>query len=107
MLLCLDKLLADAGFLSDMDIQPGQSLQIELQSSDPVNHPLKLKPAPPPQAKLPALITVKTERSEFNNTKSVHVLYSVDAYQLHITAILKHKYRESKYILLYIICIKD
>ncbi|KAK3736399.1 hypothetical protein QZH41_017899 [Actinostola sp. cb2023] len=68
-----DKLLADAGFLSDMDIQPGQSLQIELQSSDPVNHPLKLKPAPPPQAKLPAFITVKTER----NGKLVEIIIEI------------------------------
>lgn len=66
MVVFLDKLLVDEGLLSDIGVQPGQTLQIELQSNDPVNCPLKVKPPSKPQAKLPLFIIVKSERGEFN-----------------------------------------
>jgi hypothetical protein len=56
-----DTLLVDAGLLSDMGVQPGQTVQIELQSSDPINSPLKLMPVTKTPVKLPPIITVKAE----------------------------------------------
>lgn len=51
----------DDSSLFDLDVHPGQSIQIELQSSDPSNYPLKKQPQKQ-QAKLPPLITVKAEK---------------------------------------------
>jgi len=47
-----------------LGVQPGETVQIELQSSDPTNHPLKLKPPQKPQAMLPQFITVKAVKGE-------------------------------------------
>ena len=39
--LCKGKLVEDQTVLSDLGVQGGQTVQVEIQSADPVNKPLK------------------------------------------------------------------
>ncbi|XP_031550053.1 IQ and ubiquitin-like domain-containing protein [Actinia tenebrosa] len=69
-----DKLLDDTGLLSDLGAQLGQTLQIELQSSDPINNPLRVKPAAKTPTKLPPVINVKAESNGKPVEIKVHIV---------------------------------
>ena len=62
--LCKGKLVEDQTELSDIGVQGGQTVQVEIQSADPVNKPLKyLKISP--TYKLPDKVNVKVEIGKY------------------------------------------
>ena len=55
-----DKLVDDKTSLLDLGVQPGQTVQIEIQSANPISAPL-VYTVSKPKYKLPPQITVKAE----------------------------------------------
>ena len=58
------KLVEDQTVLSDLGVQGGQTLQVEIQSADPVNKPLKYTKVSPTY-KLPDKVNVKVEIGKY------------------------------------------
>lgn len=53
-------MVEDHTVLSDLGVQSGQTVQVEIQSADPVNRPLHYRQASPAY-KLPDKVNVKVE----------------------------------------------
>ena len=64
--LCKGKLVEDQTVLSDLGVQGGQTVQVEMQSADPVNKPLKYTNVSP-SYKLPDKVNVKVEIGKYIN----------------------------------------
>ena len=58
------KLVEDQTVLSDLGVQGGQTVQVEIQSADPVNKPLKYTKVSPTY-KLPDKVNVKVEIGKY------------------------------------------
>ena len=58
------KLVEDQTVLSDLGVQGGQTVQLEIQSADPVNKPLKYTKVSPTY-KLPDKVSVKVEIGKY------------------------------------------
>lgn len=54
------KMVEDHVVLSDLGVQSGQTIEVEIQSSDPVTTPLQYRQASP-EYKLPDKVNVKVE----------------------------------------------
>ena len=54
------KMVEDNTVLSDLGVQSGQTVQVEIQSADPINRPLHYRKASPAY-KLPDKVNVKVE----------------------------------------------
>ena len=58
------KMVEDHTVLSDLGVQAGQTVEVEIQSSDPINTPLQYKQSSP-MYKLPDKINVRVEVGKF------------------------------------------
>ena len=58
------KLVEDQTVLSDLGVQGGQTVQVEIQSADPVSNPLKYTKVSPTY-KLPDKVSVKVEIGKY------------------------------------------
>lgn len=58
------KIVEDPTVLSDLGVLAGQTVQVEIQSADPINRPLHLRKASPAY-KLPDKIKVKVESGKY------------------------------------------
>ena len=58
------KIVEDQAVLSDLGVQAGQTVQVEIQSADPVTRPLQFRTAMPAY-KLPDKINVKVEIGKY------------------------------------------
>lgn len=57
-------MVEDHTVLSDLGVQAGQTVEVEIQSSDPINTPLQYKQSSP-MYKLPDKINVRVEVGKF------------------------------------------
>lgn len=64
MLFIEGKMVEDHTVLSDLGVQSGQTVQVEIQSADPVNRPLHYRQASPAY-KLPDKVNVKVEVGKY------------------------------------------
>lgn len=60
------KMVEDHTVLSDLGVQSGQTVQVEIQSADPVNRPLQYRKASPAY-KLPDNVKVKVEVGKYQD----------------------------------------
>ena len=70
------KLVEDQTVLSDLGVQGGQTVQVEIQSADPVNKPLKYTKVSPTY-KLPDKVNVKVEIGKYILCYNWLLLHSV------------------------------
>lgn len=70
----IGNLVEDHTVLSDLGITAGQTVEVEIQSSDPMNKPLHFQQKRHTH-KLPGKINVKVERGKYNIKFSI-LLYS-------------------------------
>ena len=75
--LCKGKLVEDQTVLSDLGVQGGQTVQVEIQSADPVNKPLKYTKVSPTY-KLPDKVNVKIEIGKYILCYNWLLLHSVN-----------------------------
>lgn len=59
-------MVEDHTVLSDLGVQSGQTVQVEIQSADPVNRPLQYRQASP-VCKLPDNVKVKVEVGKYED----------------------------------------
>ena len=71
------KLVEDQTVLSDLGVQGGQTVQVEIQSADPVNKPLKYTKVSPTY-KLPDKVKVKVEIGKYILCYNWLLLHSVN-----------------------------
>jgi len=62
--LCIGKLVNDSYSLGDLGVVPNGTIQLQLQSSDPVSHPLQLV-RPSQEYLMPDVITVRIHIGSF------------------------------------------
>lgn len=60
------KIVEDHTVLADLGVQSGQTVQVEIQSADPVNRPLQYRQASPAY-KLPDNVKVKVEVGKYKD----------------------------------------
>ena len=61
----IGNLVEDHKVLSDLGITAGQTVEVEIQSSDPMNKPLHFQQKPHIICKLPEKVNVKVERGNY------------------------------------------